>query len=251
MKRFNVSYVEVINEGTTVASCFQPVDPSENSSQYGSLGESVVTPALFHKLTDDMVLPKVVPVEGNKVTKVSLHLIDGYDCYYTTTPPSDESDNGLRVLVCFIRTVIPKILPIRLLSELKQQGTQIDTDSDLSLKVGEILDMFHEELRSYSNENGTESGDAAESDLQDIVQVMNDNIDKFLQRQERISLLVDKTSQLNNNSHTFKRKANRIKQRMWWHRMKNITLLVFAIILCISAVIFFLLLQNNHHEDKS
>lgn len=242
MQRFNVSYVEVIKGGSTVASCYQALDRSEGSSKYGSVGESVATPDLFHKLTDDLVVPKVVPVEGNKVTKVSLPLIDGYDCYYTTKLlPTDED---YKVLVCFTRTVIPKILPIRLLSDLKTQNESINSDDELSLKVGEILDNFHEELRAYSNENGTDSGEAAESDLQDIVQVMNDNIDKFLQRQERISLLVDKTSQLNNNSHSFKRKANRIKQKMWWHRVKNVTLLVFAVILFISAIVFPLVLRK-------
>ncbi|QLQ82417.1 hypothetical protein HG537_0H01790 [Torulaspora globosa] len=242
IQRFNVSYVEVLEGGVTVASCYQAVENGEGSSKYGSVGDSVATPDLFHKLIGDLVVPKVVPVEGNKVTKVSLPLIDGYDCYYTTT--SLGSDESYRVFVCFTRTVIPKILPIRLLSELKTQSRGIHNDDELSLKVGEILDSFHQELRSYSNETGTESADAAENDLQDIVQVMNDNIDKFLQRQERISLLVDKTSQLNNNSHTFKRKANRIKQRMWWHRMKNITLLVFAVILFISAILFPLLLRK-------
>lgn len=238
-----MSYVEVIEGGATVASCYQATEHGEGSSKYGSVGDSVATPDLFHKLIGDLVVPKVVPVEGNKVTKVSLPLIDGYDCYYTTA--SSPSDENYKVFVCFTRTVIPKILPIRLLSDLKTQSRGINNDDELSLKVGEILDSFHEELRSYSNETGTESADAAESDLQDIVQVMNDNIDKFLQRQERISLLVDKTSQLNNNSHTFKRKANRIKQRMWWHRMKNITLLVFAVILFISAILFPLLLRKS------
>lgn len=240
MKRLNVSYVEVLKNGNTLASCFEASEPlSPGSTQYGSVGDSAATPDLFHKLIEDMVIPKVVPVDGNKVTKLSLHLMDGYDCYYTTTP---ADDSGLKILVCFTKSVIPKILPIRLLSELKHQDDSIDSDTELSLKVGEIIDIFHEELRSFSNEQWSEDAEATESDLQDILKVMNDNIDKFLQRQERISLLVDKTSQLNNSSHTFKRKTNRIKQRMWWHRVKNITLLVFAIILTISAIIFFFLI---------
>lgn len=243
MQRFNVSYVELIRGGSTVASCYQAVELGEGSSKYGSVGDAMATPELFHRLTGDLVVPKVVPVEGNKVTKVSGPLIDGYDCYYTTTATASEAD--FTVFVCFTRTVIPKILPIRLLSDLKTQNEGITGDDELNLKVGEILDSFHDELRAYSNENGTESGEAAESDLQDIVQVMNDNIDKFLQRQERISLLVDKTSQLNNNSHAFKRKANRIKQRMWWHRVKNITLLVLALILFVSAIVFFFLLEGS------
>lgn len=236
MKRFQVSYVEVIQGQKCLASCFQQVE--DDASNYGSVGASAGSKDLFQRLTHEMVLPKVVPVQGNKVTKLSLHLIDGYDCYYTTAYP--QEGEGLVVLVSFTRTVVPKILPIRLLSELKEEPVAT-SDEELQKRITGVLDKFHEELASYRESNG--HGDGAESDLQDIFQVMNDNIDKFLQRQERLSLLADKTSQLNNNSHTFKRKANRIRQRMWWHRAKGITLLIFSAILCIGALIMFLYIR--------
>ncbi|CAR27797.1 ZYRO0D06842p [Zygosaccharomyces rouxii] len=233
MKKFQVSYVELVHQGSCQASCFQQVE--ETGSTYGSVGASAGSKELFQRLTHDMVLPKVVPIQGNKVTKLSLHLIDGYECYYTTAPTEDGV--GFDVLVSFTRAHVPKILPIRLLSELKDPPLP-HTDSQLNQRICNVLDRFHGELLSYRDSG--EHGDGTEADLQDIFQVMNDNIDKFLQRQERLSLLVDKTSQLNNNSLTFKRKANRIRQRMWWHRAKGITLLIFSIILCIGAFIMFL-----------
>lgn len=190
----------------------------------------------------DVVLPNVVPICGNKVTKVSMYLIDGFECYYTT---SSTTGINLKTFVCIIKTDIPKILPIRILSDLKQltEGNErlaFDTDEELCLKIGEIIDNFHEELISYSNKNTDPSiAQSTDADLNDVVQVMNDNIDKFLQRQERISLLVDKTSQLNDSGHAFKRKAVKLKNKMWWNRMKNNTLLMFTVILCISILIIF------------
>ncbi|CCD23239.1 Nyv1p NDAI_0B02040 [Naumovozyma dairenensis CBS 421] len=232
MKRFNVSYVEVTKDGNTISSCYDSNDGNFGRNTYGSiLNNSIPTPDIFHKLIHDMVLPKVIPVIGNKVTKVSLDLIDGFDCYYTT----DEDD---KVLICFTQVDIPKILPIRLLSELKGEKKNNYSNNELGAHVGKILDEFHEELMSYKNDSGQE-GDTTEDDIQDIIKIMNNNIDKFLERQERISLLVDKTSQLNDNSHNFKKKAARIKERMWWQRMKNTTLLMFAIILTISALFIF------------
>ncbi|GAV53791.1 hypothetical protein ZYGR_0AK02930 [Zygosaccharomyces rouxii] len=236
MKKFQVSYVEVVHQGRCQASCFQQVE--DTGSTYGSVGASAGSKELFQRLTHDMVLPKVIPVQGNKVTKLSLHLIDGYDCYYTTAPT--EEGVGFDVLVSFTRGHVPKILPIRLLSELKDPPLP-HTDNQLNQRICNVLDRFHGELLSYRDSG--EHADGTEADLQDIFQVMNDNIDKFLQRQERLSLLVDKTSQLNNNSLTFKRKANRIRQRMWWHRAKGITLLIFSIILCIGALIMFLYIR--------
>lgn len=236
MKKFQVSYVEVVHQGGCQASCFQSVE--ESGSTYGSIGASAGSQELFQRLTHDMVLPKVVPVQGNKVTKLSLHLIDGYDCYYTTAPSEDGV--GFDVLVSFTRSQVPKFLPIRLLSELKDPPLP-HTDNQLSQRIANVLDRFQGELLSYRD--SSEHGDATEADLQDIFQLMNDNIDRFLQRQERLSLLVDKTSQLNNNSLTFKRKANNIRQRMWWHRAKGITLLIFSAILCIGALTMFLYIR--------
>lgn len=230
MKRFNISYVEIIKNGVSVSSCYE-----NDSSTYGATNEGACRPDIFHSLVVDMVVPKVIPVSGNKVTKMSTPLIDGFDCYYTT-----RDDDANTVLVCFTREDIPKILPIRVLSELKHnEAHEIDNDNKLSACVGNILDNFHNELIQYKNQNGIKGGNEAEDDMQEVIQIMNDNIDKFLERQERVSLLVDNTSHLNSNSRSFKRKAIKLKERMWWRRMKNYTLMIFAIILCVSAISMF------------
>ncbi|CAI4891453.1 CLL_collapsed_G0036200.mRNA.1.CDS.1 [Saccharomyces cerevisiae] len=244
-----VSYVEVIKNGETISSCFQPFQKNENYGTITSANEQI-TLVIFHNLIMDMVLPKVVPIKGNKVTKMSMNLIDGFDCFYST----DDHDPKT-VYVCFTLVDIPKILPIRILSGLQEYESNA-TNELLSSHVGQILDSFHEELVEYRNQtlnssgNGQSSngngqntisdiGDATEDQIKDVIQIMNDNIDKFLERQERVSLLVDKTSQLNSSSNKFRRKAVNIKEIMWWQKVKNITLLTFTIILFVSAAFMF------------
>ncbi|CCK71265.1 Nyv1p KNAG_0G02080 [Huiozyma naganishii CBS 8797] len=250
MKRFNVSYVEVLKDGEVCSSYFQDAVAGKDTASYGAIGGSTDGAGAgagstsdsqlpFSKLIREMIVPKVVNVHGNKVTKVSMNLLDGFDSYYTTAP------EGV-LIVCFTKTDIPKILPIRVLSQLKQLPfDEIESNMELRVHIGEILDKFHEELLNYRNEHmlHPSEGDPLQStddEIQDVIQIMNDNIDKFLERQERVSLLVDKTQQLNTTSHSFKRKATRIKDRMWWQRMKNATLLIFAIILCVSALFIFI-----------
>jgi hypothetical protein len=41
-------------------------------------------------------------------------------------------------------------------------------------------------------------------------------LDKVLDRQERIELLVDKTEELNQSSIDFKKKSTALKRAMWW-----------------------------------
>ncbi|CCF56574.1 hypothetical protein KAFR_0B02770 [Kazachstania africana CBS 2517] len=234
MKTFNVNYIEAIRNNETISAFHNPMSSTNDNGSlnksYGTM-TSTIDPKLFHKLILDLVLPKVQMIEGNKVTKMSTKIIDGFDCYYTTTDTND-------ILVCFISENLPIIVPIRVLSELKHFN--YDSDDQLKADIKLILDKFHDELLMYKNENSIQTNaNDAEDELDDIIQIMNDNIDKFLQRQERVSLLVGRTSRLNNNSSNFKRKAERLQERLWWQKMKNWTLLIFTIILFSSALFIF------------
>lgn len=58
-----------------------------------------------------------------------------------------------------------------------------------------------------------------------IVQVrtiMVENIDKILERGDRLELLVDKTSAMQDTSHHIRRQSLRLRQALW---MKNVKLL--------------------------
>ncbi|CDO96260.1 unnamed protein product [Kluyveromyces dobzhanskii CBS 2104] len=231
MKRYCVSYVEVWDGDRVVSSWYE--NKNQNGSGYGSISKgSPDHKSTFHRLISDMVIRSVVNVPGNKVTKTSMDLIEGYDCYYTTA-------NDGKVLVCFVKEEVPKFLPLRLLSELKDLSN--DTDENLQINIDRQLDKFHEELLSYRTE-GQQSAASTEEELQNIIAIMNDNIDKFLQRQERISLLVDNTNQLNENSFKFQRKSSKIMRKMWWSNVK-LYAIVITILLVIIVVISLLLLR--------
>lgn len=65
---------------------------------------------------------------------------------------------------------------------------------------------------------------------------MVENIEKVLQRGEKIELLVDKTDQLNQSAFKFKKQAKQVKNVMWWKNVK----IMCIIGLIIAAVIFFI-----------
>ena len=58
--------------------------------------------------------------------------------------------------------------------------------------------------------------------LNQVRAVMVENIDKVLERGDRIELLVDKTSTIQDNTFRFKKQSRRLRQAMW---MKNAKLL--------------------------
>ncbi|BBG92323.1 vesicle-associated membrane protein 726, partial [Prunus dulcis] len=67
--------------------------------------------------------------------------------------------------------------------------------------------------------------------------VMMDNIEKVLDRGEKIELLVDKTDNLRSQAQDFRTQGTKMKRKMWFQNMK-IKLIVVGIIILIGFVIF-------------
>merc|ERR1711879_978739 len=73
--------------------------------------------------------------------------------------------------------------------------------------------------------------------MAEVKGVMYTNIDKVLERGERIELLVDKSDNLNTQSFKFKKRAKKLKNQMLWQYVKTTMLLV----LIVGLVIYFIL----------
>lgn len=76
---------------------------------------------------------------------------------------------------------------------------------------------------------------SARDDIEQVRNVMVDNIDRLLERGERIGLLVDRTSEMNTSAGIFRHRAGQVSRKMWWQNMR---ITVFAIL----AVLAFLVL---------
>ncbi|TPX72712.1 hypothetical protein SpCBS45565_g00241 [Spizellomyces sp. 'palustris'] len=77
-----------------------------------------------------------------------------------------------------------------------------------------------------------------QNQVNEVVGIMQDNIDKVMQRGEQLDTLQNKTDDLQNSSLQFKRGANRVRKQMWWKDMKMKLILggVIAAILIIIIV---------------
>lgn len=61
--------------------------------------------------------------------------------------------------------------------------------------------------------------------------VMMDNIDRVLERGDRLEVLVDKTATMQGNTVRFKRQARRFSNTMWWRNVK-LTYAMFLLLSC-------------------
>jgi len=72
----------------------------------------------------------------------------------------------------------------------------------------------------------------------EVVGIMHQNINKVVERGERLDDLQDKTDQLQEQSQVFNKSARKIKNQMWW---KNVKLNIAIAAVCIAILIVIVL----------
>ena len=72
--------------------------------------------------------------------------------------------------------------------------------------------------------------------MSQVKQTMYTNIDKVLERGEKIELLVDKSDNLNAHANQFKRRAKTLKNRLWWQNVKMM-IIVFLVVVMVIYII--------------
>uniref|UniRef100_A0AAR2L3L6 Vesicle-associated membrane protein 4 n=1 Tax=Pygocentrus nattereri TaxID=42514 RepID=A0AAR2L3L6_PYGNA len=74
-----------------------------------------------------------------------------------------------------------------------------------------------------------------QSQVDEVIDVMQENISKVIERGERLDDLQDKSESLSDNASAFSSRAKQLHRRMWWRdmKMKMIVALVVVILLLI------------------
>ncbi|KAG7028772.1 putative vesicle-associated membrane protein, partial [Cucurbita argyrosperma subsp. argyrosperma] len=72
--------------------------------------------------------------------------------------------------------------------------------------------------------------------VSEVKGVMMENIEKVLDRGEKIELLVDKTENLRSQAQDFRTQGTKMKRKMWYQNMK-MKLIVFGIVLALILII--------------
>eukprot|EP01086_Lenisia_limosa_P004368 TRINITY_DN195_c1_g1_i1.p1 TRINITY_DN195_c1_g1~~TRINITY_DN195_c1_g1_i1.p1 ORF type:complete len:101 (-),score=36.18 TRINITY_DN195_c1_g1_i1:82-384(-) len=75
-----------------------------------------------------------------------------------------------------------------------------------------------------------------QNDVDDVKVIMQDNIDKVIDRGEKLDTMQNKADNLNNQAGAFQKRSTQLKREMWWKNMK-LNLIIGGIIL---IVVYFL-----------
>ncbi|KAL9619960.1 MAG: hypothetical protein Q9160_005429, partial [Pyrenula sp. 1 TL-2023] len=96
-------------------------------------------------------------------------------------------------------------------------------------------------ISSYNSPGGP-SSDAlsnAKHEISSVRDIMTENIERVLERGERIDLLVDKTDRLGGSARDFRVRSRGLRRKMWWKNVKVMVLLVVVVVFLVYLFVGF------------
>ncbi|XP_074574302.1 vesicle-associated membrane protein 711-like [Curcuma longa] len=104
----------------------------------------------------------------------------------------------------------------------------------------EFSRVLSQQIDYYSNDPNADRMNRIKGEMSQVRNVMIENIDKVLERGERLELLVDKTANMQGNTIRFRKQARRFRSTVWWRNIKLTIALILLILVIIYLVLAFL-----------
>ncbi|KAF8252315.1 synaptobrevin-domain-containing protein [Wilcoxina mikolae CBS 423.85] len=175
-----------------------------------------------------IILPKISHASAQKLT----YTHGQHNIHFIATASTPDLTPGLTFLVISPSTVTRK-LPFGYLLEIQRLFTSRYPVSTLSSSPPYGCAEFNATLKSTMSQfsQGGENEDVvakAQREIDSVRGIMTENIERVLERGERIDLLVDKTAGLQTGAREFRVRSRGLRRRMWWKNTKLMILLVFV-----------------------
>ncbi|XP_018600369.1 vesicle-associated membrane protein 8 [Scleropages formosus] len=75
--------------------------------------------------------------------------------------------------------------------------------------------------------------------VNDVKVILKDNINKVLERGERLDELIDKTDDLQATADSFQKTATRVSRKYWWKNMKMMIIIGVIVLIVVILIILF------------
>mmetsp|Transcript_8663 Transcript_8663/g.10059 ORF Transcript_8663/g.10059 Transcript_8663/m.10059 type:complete len:223 (-) Transcript_8663:271-939(-) len=201
------------------------------SRQKTVLAEYTATLGNFPTVTR-MLLAKI-PVTDGKMT----YVYDDYVFHYVV-------ESGICYL-CMSDEKNKHRLPYAFLQDMKDKFlVQFGIDAALMAIAfsfnEEFAPVIQQRMEYYNSGGAMDNIDALKNQIEDVKEGMVQNIEKVLERGEKIELLVDKTDRLNQQAFRFESTSRNLRRHMYWRRMRNI-----GICSVVALIIIFILVAEG------
>eukprot|EP00823_Brevimastigomonas_motovehiculus_P005581 TRINITY_DN4155_c0_g1_i1.p1 TRINITY_DN4155_c0_g1~~TRINITY_DN4155_c0_g1_i1.p1 ORF type:complete len:267 (+),score=51.57 TRINITY_DN4155_c0_g1_i1:116-802(+) len=149
-----------------------------------------------------------------------------------------EVQSGLTYL-CMTDQDFPRVMAFQFIDELKkkfiaQYGERANYAIALAFNA-DFQGVMQTCMDKYNNQKDDKI-QKVKAELGKAKEVVMDNIEKVLQRGEKIELLVNKTEDLQDRAYSFRSQSRQLSTAMWWKNAK-VTVILVVIVLFIVYII--------------
>ncbi|KAF9993539.1 hypothetical protein BGZ79_001764 [Entomortierella chlamydospora] len=177
----------------------------------------------------EAILEKIPP-NNSKLTYVYDRYLFHYICEDGLTYMCMADDSfGRRIPFAFLQDIKEKFLA--------QYGRERALESLVPYSMNEFSKTIAKQMEYFSTNPNADRIKHVQGEIEQVKDVMVQNIERVLERGERIELLVDKTDNLNQQAFVFKRRSSMLKRTMWWKNVKLMVLLGVSIVVLTYLVI--------------
>nr|GMD48708.1 vesicle-associated membrane protein 711 [Ipomoea batatas] len=174
-------------------------------------------------------------IPGNDDTNVS-YSQDRYIFHVKRT-------DGLTVL-CMADDVAGRRIPFAFLEDIHQRFVKTYGRAVLSAQAyamnNEFSRVLNQQMEYYSNDPNADRINRIKGEMSQVRNVMIENIDKVLERGDRLELLVDKTETMQGNTFRFRKQARQFRSSVWWRNVKLIVAVIVVLLVIAYAVLAFI-----------
>ncbi|KAK2994177.1 hypothetical protein RJ640_018162 [Escallonia rubra] len=150
--------------------------------------------------------------------------------------------DGLTVL-CMADDTAGRRIPFAFLEDIHQRFVRTYGRAVLSAHAYAMNDEFSrvlsQQMEYYSSDPNADRINRLKGEMSQVRNVMIENIDKVLDRGDRLELLVDKTANLQGNTFRFRKQARRFRSTVWWRNVKLTIALILLLLVIVYVVLAF------------
>ncbi|KAI9826044.1 MAG: hypothetical protein M1832_000493 [Thelocarpon impressellum] len=211
------------------------------------LAEHTTSPASGTSSLASLILPKIDHETSQKLT----YTHNQNFVHYIADAPSDHpgadpSAGGLTYMVV-ARADLGRRVPFGYLFEIKKRflSAYDPQNTDFANLPPYGTANFNTQLKSLMVEYGTTQGGKenaignVQNEIESVRGIMTENIERVLERGERIDLLIDKTDRLGGSAHDFRVRSRSLRRTMWWKNVKLMILLALVVVFLIYLFVGF------------
>lgn len=140
-------------------------------------------------------------------------------------------------------------LVFQFLEEFRQGYSTRTRAGSGSAQNAELTKMLMDVILQYNeaSSGGKTKVGRVEHELEGVTELMRDNIGKVMERGEKIESLLDKTSNMNQDSMSFRKRAKKYNNDLWWRDQRG-QMLLGLLVLAVVTVASWYVWSSWHHQ---